>query len=182
MNILKKIFGGLRSDTGKPADNVNKDQKIRIQFEDFELKHFDISSIWEFAIDEEGEENQDETTLRPARNFTIADPSEGMLLVKTQFETVKGKKYFGFCSPAFEINFGKIQPYILTNREKLPFWFGMFQPEQEYLEKFYAQLNETANTLFPIKFKALTPTKGVKLEGLIEGFMYLSGDEMKILK
>jgi hypothetical protein len=182
MNIFKKIFCELRSDMGKPTDTISKDQKIRIQFEDFELKHFDISSIWEFAIDEEGEENQDDTTLRPARNFTIADPSKGVLLVKTQFETVKGKKYFGFCSPAFEINFGKIQPYIITNRGKHPFWLGMFQPEKEYLEKFYAQLNETADTLFPIKFKALTPTKGVKLEGLIEGFMCLSGDEMKVLK
>jgi hypothetical protein len=182
MNIFKKIFGGLDSDARKTTDNLNKDPRIRIQFEYFELKHFDISSIWEFAIDEEGEENQDETTLRPVYNFAIADPSEGMLIVKTQFETAKGKKYLGLCSPAFEFKFGEIQPYVLTNKGKLPFWFGMFQPDKGNLEKSYEQLNETADTLFPIKFKALTPTKGAKLEGIIEGFMYLSGDEVKILK
>lgn len=182
MNIFKKIFGGLDSDGRKPTDNINKDSKIRIQFEDFELKHFDISPIWEFAIDEEGEENQDETTLRPAYNFTIADPSEGMLIVKTQYETAKGKKYIGLCSPAFEFKFGEIQPYIFTNKSKLSLWFGMFQPDKENLEKLYEQLNETADTLFPIRFKGLTPTKGAKLEGIIEGFMYLSGDEMKIVK
>ena len=36
MNIFKKIFGGLDSDARKTTDNLNKDPRIRIQFENFD--------------------------------------------------------------------------------------------------------------------------------------------------
>ena len=161
---------------------IKDEPKIRVQFGDFELTHFDISPIWEFAIDEEGEEGQDETTLRPVFNMAIADPSEGMLVVKTEFETANGKKYLGLCTPAFEFKFGEIQPYMYTHKGVLSFWHGIYQPSEEEIQTLYEQFEESADTLFPIKFKALTETKGAKLEGTIEGFMYYSDGKIQISK
>lgn len=168
--------------TEKSIEQGGSEPKIRVQFEDFQPKHFDIAPIWEFAIDEECEDNQDETTLRPAYHLTIADPSEGLLVVKTQFQTADGKKYHGLCSPAFEYNFGDIQPYLYTENGVLSFWMGIMQPDIEYIDKLYRQFNFTADSLFPIIFKALTPYKGAPLEGQIDGFMYSVGHEVITIK
>lgn len=146
--------------------------KIRIQFEDFTIDKFEIAPIWEFAIDEEGEDEQDETTLRPCFGLTIADPSDGLCIVKTEFETASGKKYFGLCSPSFELKLDEVQPYMYTENGILSFWFGMLEPTRQIIDDLYKQFNETKETLFPIKFKSVVPTKGAKLQGQINGFMW----------
>jgi len=164
-----------------PNNNTNDPSKIRVQFDDFELKHFDIAPIWEFAIDEEGEEGQDETTLRPIFDATIADPADGLCIVKVEFQTSSGKIYFGLCSPAFDFKFGEIQPCMFTDKGILSFWCGMMKPERLQIENLYAQFEETKDTLFPIKFKSLTKSKGAALEGQIDGFMFLENEKVKII-
>ena len=161
----------------------HKQRKLRIQFEDFRLEYFDIALVWEFAIDEEGEEGQDETTLRPCYGLTVADPADGLCIVKTEFETAAGKKYFGLCSPAFEFNMGYIQPFMFTDNTVVSFWFGVREPSQLSIDEIYKQLGETKDTFFPVKFKSVIPTKGVKLQGQIDGFMWKPiGTEKAITK
>jgi hypothetical protein len=163
------------------TDLQDDQPKIRVQFEDFTLDNFDIAPVWEFALDEEGEDGQDETTLRPCSGLTVADPADGLCIVKAEFTTASGKTFFGLCSPAFEFNLADIQPYMFTDKGTLSFWFGMLEPTRQAIDDLYKQFGESKDTLFPIKFKSVTRTKGAKLAGLIDGFMWKPIDGEKVI-
>lgn len=156
-------------------------EKFRLQFDDFELHHFEIAAIWEFAINEELIDEQDETTLRPCLNLRVADPSEGIYIVQAEFETLSGRKLNGLCSPSIDSSLSAIQPYIFTNVGKVMLWYGIAQPSKEEKTRIYQVLEANADSLFPIRFKAKTQAKGVKLEGKIEGFMWLEINSEKII-
>jgi hypothetical protein len=153
---------------------MNEKENIRIQFDKFSLSDFEISPIWEFAIDEEGEEGQDETTLKPRLDIKFPDPSEGLLIVECEFEANSGKKFRGFCSPSFDDSISSIQPYIVTDKQIIMFWFGIVQPDKKTKDGIYEALNETAESLFPIKFQSnLKLEDGQRIIGQIDGFMWM---------
>lgn len=161
---------------------MDKDEKIRIQFADFQNKHFDVASVWEFAIDEEGEDDQDETTLKPRYDINSADASEGLLIVQCKFTTKSGKTFSGLCSPSFEDSLSSIQPYILVDNDFIMFWFGIMQPNNQTKKKVYDTLHETSETLFPIKFESvLTKPDGQKISGQINGFMWRTLADNKVM-
>jgi hypothetical protein len=54
---------------------------IRKQVYDLRLEDFERHPVWEFALDEEGEEGQDEATVRPYSVAGPADSAEGTLVV-----------------------------------------------------------------------------------------------------
>jgi len=156
-------------------------ENLRIQFDDFNLNHFKISPIWEFAIDEEGENGQDETTLKPRFDLKYPDPSEGLLIVECEFVTNSGKHFNGLCSPSFDDSLSSIQPYIIEDNKFVMFWFGIAQPDKEMKESFYEILGETIDSLFPIKFQSkLTMANGSKIIGQINGFMSMTLSDQKI--
>jgi hypothetical protein len=169
--LYKLLFYDKKSSpviTDTPYDQL----KIRVQLDDLTIEDFEVAPIWEFALDEEGEDGQDETTIRPCFSLKVADPADGLFVVKSEFITAHGKKFFGFCTPSFEFKFDEIQPCILTDNGIIPFWSGLLEPTRHLIDELYKQLNENKETLFPIKFKSLVPTKGVKLMGQIDGFMW----------
>jgi hypothetical protein len=64
--------------------------KVRKQV--YELTNRDLleAPVWEFALDEEGEEGQDEATVRPWARQEPLDPTDGMLcLVASCIRLVK---------------------------------------------------------------------------------------------
>ncbi|MDZ4823500.1 MAG: hypothetical protein SH856_08580 [Flavobacteriales bacterium] len=180
--LVKLIFNGIKAlykllfptkvTTPVLAYAEDDQPKIRVQFEDFIIDNFDIAPIWEFALDEAGEDGQDETTLRPCFGLAVADPADGLSVVKSEFLTAAGKKFYGLCTPAFEFRLDEIQPYMFTDNGMLSFWFGMLEPTQQSIDELYKQFNENKDTLFPIKFKSVVPTKGAKLQGQIDDFMW----------
>jgi hypothetical protein len=148
-------------------------ENLRIQFDDFNLSCFDISQIWEFAIDEEGEEGQDETTLKPRLDLKWPNPSEGLLIVECEFDSKSGKRFRGLCSPSFDDSVNSIQPYIIVDNQFINFWFGIIQPDKKTKDKIYEVLNETSDTLFPLKFHSrLEMADGSRISGQIDGFMW----------
>lgn len=149
-------------------------QSIRVQFENFNKSHFDIAPIWEFAIDEEGEDGQDETTLKPRLDLSSPDPSEGSLIIECEFVSKSGKRFSGVCTPWFDNSLSNIQPYIVINGDWVTFWFGVAQPDINTKKKMYDLIGETSDSLFPVKFNSVLPMKdGIQLKGQIEGFMWL---------
>ena len=154
---------------------MDNKENLRIQFDDFNLSHFDISPIWEFAIDEEGEEGQDETTLKPRLDLKFPDPSEGLLIVECEFVTKSGKQFRGLCSTSFDDSLSSIQPYIIADNQFIMFWFGIVQPDKETKDSVYKVLGETTESLFPIKFQSkLTTADGSKISGQVNGFMWMT--------
>ena len=119
--------------------------------------------------------------MRPCYGLTIADPSEGLYVVKTEFVTKAGYKFYGLCTPSLENDLGQVQPYMYTDFGSITFWFGMIEPDIKEIENLYKKLNSTKDDLFPIRYKSLTETKGAKLNGKIDGFMWRPIDEDKVI-
>jgi len=156
--------------------------KIRKQV--YELSPADLEKypVWEFCLDEEGEEGQDEATVKPREDLKIVDPGEGMFVVKTEFVANDGTKFLGYSTPQQEYDLGFIQPIIVTESGQINFWCGMFEPKKEKTQESYTKLGKDSEMLFPITFRALVPTKGVTLEGSIPAFLYRPDEEVKEIK
>jgi hypothetical protein len=121
--------------------------------------------IWEFTLDEEGEEGQDETTVRPRPDLERADPGEGMFVVRAEFVTADGTRFDGFASPHEEDHVGYTQPTIVTGAGQVNFWFGLFPPGPGVVEAAYRTLGKSPAELFPVRYRALVDHGGGDLVG-----------------
>ncbi len=55
--------------------------KVRRRVYELSLDDLDRFPVWEYALDEEGEEGQDEATVRPLDGAGPVDPAEGGRIV-----------------------------------------------------------------------------------------------------
>jgi len=129
--------------------------------------------IWEQALDEEGLPGQDEETVKPRPDLDEADPSEGMFIVRAEFIARDGSRFDGYISPQLDSTFS-VQPTLVTEGGQVNLWCGSVVPEPEQLDKDYALLGKTSSELFPIRFRTIVATRGVRLEGEVPGFLYLA--------
>jgi hypothetical protein len=135
--------------TRKPIDELEP--------EDF--AHF---PIWEFATDEEENEDQDETWVRPLATRVI-EPDCYALSVAARFEAASGMSLFGFVdvTTANEFEFG--HGVLLHNDEYI------FVPSSDYYDakkdrKIVASsLQSKVSEVFPLKFTLLVNVSGEKL-------------------
>jgi len=86
--------------------------KIRKHVYDLSLDDLRKFPIWKFALDEEGDEGQDETTVRPYKISGAFDPSYGMCVVRALFTLADGSKMQGYLTPPFpdDDSLGIVQP------------------------------------------------------------------------
>jgi hypothetical protein len=73
--------------------------KIRKQFDELTLDDVRRFPVWEFALDDGGEEEQDEETERPWKISGPLDPSDGMFSVRASFTLADGTKMNGCSTP-----------------------------------------------------------------------------------
>jgi hypothetical protein len=130
--------------------------RVRKQVYDLTVEDFDQHRVWEFALDEEGEEGQDEATVRPLSIIGPVDPSEGMVIVKAHFTLADGTSMAGYVTPPGpdSSGLGTIQPQILTRQGQVSFWCGVFKPTREGLLQNYGRLARTAEKVFPVRFSS----------------------------
>jgi hypothetical protein len=129
--------------------------------------------IWEFALDEEGEEGQDEETVKPRPDLDRADPADGLFIVRTEFVVADGTRFDGYASPHEDAYLGYTQPTIVTADGQVRFWFGGVPPRPGKLEASYRILGKSAPEVFPVRYRALVEHDGAPLEGEIGAFMHL---------
>ena len=129
--------------------------------------------IWEQALDEVGVPGQDEETVKPRPDLAEADPIDGMFIVRAEFTARDGSRFDGYVSPQLHSTF-RVQPTLVTDDGQVNLWYGSFVPEAEQLARDYALLRKTSDELFPMRFRALVPARGVPLEGDVPGFLYLT--------
>jgi hypothetical protein len=146
--------------------------RIRIQVGDLGPEDLARFPIWEFAIDEEGDEGQDEETVRPRPDLARADPAEGMFIARTEFVAADGTRYYGYSSPDEDGELSYTQPTIVTAEGQVRFWFGGVPPRTGVLEASYRMLGKTATELFPVRYRAVVEHGGAPLEGEIDAFMH----------
>ena len=157
--------------------------RIRKQVYDLTIEDFEQHPIWEFALDEEGEEGQDEATVRPYSLPGPADASEGMAVVKASFILADGTQMFGFLTPPTTLDaggLGTIQPQIITPQGQVSFWYGVLEPTQEHLKKSYERLGRDAKEVFPVRFKSEVEVVGGPVTGTLNGFLYMEMENERI--
>jgi len=149
--------------------------KIRKQV--YKLTAGDLSKfpVWEFALDEENEEGQDEATVRPYEVSGALDPSDGMFVVRAAFTLADGSKVQGYVTPPVQgdDSIGTLQPIIVTAAGQVGFWCGMMSPSPDQLAEKYRSLGRDAGRTFPLQFESQVELVGGPVRGTLRGFIVL---------
>lgn len=168
--------------------------KIRKQVYELTLEDLDKHPAWEFALDEEGEDGQDEATIRPIERDSPVDPDYGMCIVRTSFTLSDGTRYSGFLSPQVsgmpnlfpvegDDGSSATQPSIVTNDGHLMFWYGILKPTPDAILNSYRILGgRTSKEVFPIRFCTDISITTGPVEGEIKGFMFIEKVKCGFLK
>jgi hypothetical protein len=158
--------------------------KIRKQV--YQLTPDDLNRfpIWEFALEEEGEEGQDEATVRPYKVSGALEPSDGMFVVKASFALADGTEMQGYLNPPVngDISLGALQPIIVSNAGQIVFWCGRMTPSPDRLAMWYQFLGRDASRVFPIRFESQVELVDGPVSGSITGFMVLADVKAKTIK
>ncbi|MFB3897408.1 MAG: hypothetical protein ACE14V_14000, partial [bacterium] len=146
---------------------------MRKQLYHLTLADFEEFPVWEFALDEEGVDGQDETTVRPY-NTSEVDPTAGLFVVKAKFILNDGTICYGYLTPqvsGFD-SIGYIQPIIITASGQINFWHGIIKPKDTEITEYYRKLGKNAAQVFPVKYSSELKVINGPVEGTIDGFMY----------
>jgi hypothetical protein len=160
------------------------DVKVRKQVYNLTLADFDRFPVWEFALDEEGEEGQDEATVRPFQFIPPLKPSDGLFVILSDFILADGTRMQGYLTPpAQETNDVRMsQPIIMTEHGQVALWYGILKPSAETISENYRLLNKTSAQVFPVRFKSTVEMQGGSIEGMLDGFLYFRRDESHPLR
>jgi hypothetical protein len=161
----------------------SRPEKIRKQVYELTAADLEHAAVWEFCLDEEGEPDQDEATVKPRADLRKIEDLNGSLVAKTEFTFADGKKAVGCVYATSEPGLPAIQPVIITPRGRVMFWYGVMQPDEKTVAGALATLATICDKPFPIRFSCVVPTKGISIEGNIEGFYhYDRKHEIQVIK
>lgn len=153
------------------------ESRIRKPVGELTLADFLDHPVWEFALDEEGEEGQDESTVRPYDSTDGLDPEGGSVLVRASFHLSDGTTALGYIStPVGDVlGLDTLQPVVVTDLGRVVFWCGSIAPDRAQIAAAYARLGKTSSdSVFPIHFDATIPMTGDRIAGTIAGFIVLT--------
>ena len=152
---------------------------MRVRKQVYELTPDDLQKcpVWEFALDEEGEEGQDEATVRPRPELkAIADRSEGDLVCAAEFRLADDTVLNGYIYAQEETNLGAVQPVIVTRGGQVAFWHGVSKPDPDQIARAYAALGRAKEAVFPVSFRSAVEVEGKRMEGVVPAFLYREDD------
>jgi hypothetical protein len=149
--------------------------KIRKQIHKLTPDDLSASPVWEYALDEEGDPDQDETTVRPYSFSGALDPSVGNIIVAARFWLADGTQLPGYLNPPScdNRNLDSMQPQIVTDSGQISFWRGRLPPETS---RAYQLLGRQAAAVFPIRFESTVPLIAGTVSGTLPGFLCLESD------
>lgn len=153
---------------------------LRIRKQIYELRIADLQAVpvWELAVDEEGVDGQDECTVRPCRLSPPIDGSRGMFVVRAAFTLADGTSAMGYVTPPGhdDDDISSIQPVIVTDDGQIMFWWGILEPQRDWIESAYRLLGRGASDVFPIHYLSDVDAATGPISGDINGFMQLDDD------
>jgi len=150
--------------------------RIRKPASELTVQDLEDYPVWEFALDEEGEEGQDESTVRPCVVNGLIDPDDGQYLIRANFKLANGARMKGWISTPYEREFdlGDVQPVVVTLDDKVAFWCGVIEPKASDIANDYRRLGAaTAQEVFPVQFESDVELVGGPISGEIPGFVVL---------
>ncbi|MFZ2641827.1 MAG: hypothetical protein WA117_12580 [Verrucomicrobiia bacterium] len=152
------------------------DKRIRKQVYELTAGDLDRYPVWEFALDEEEEEGQDEATIRPYELRSSLDPSDGMFIVRARLTLADGTRMLGYLTPPVQgdATLGTLQPAIVTTDAQVSFWYGMCEPKSTEIAENYSRLGKSsADQVFPLRFESDVDLISGVISGEVPGFMVL---------
>jgi hypothetical protein len=163
--------------TMKPPPACDRSQVMRVRKQVYELTLQDLDAfpVWEFRLDEEGEEGRDESTVRPYTAPGPLDPADRMFVVRAAFTVADGSKMRGYFTPPGrgDASLGTLQPIIVTDRGQVRLWCGTTAPDSKRLAQSYELLGKPAKSLFPVQFESEVELAGGLVRGSVPGFLVL---------
>jgi hypothetical protein len=147
---------------------------VRKQIYDLTLADLAQYPVWDFALDEEGVEGQDEATLRPLTGALVADEFPGTV-VRAKFTLADGTVLIGHMTvPGIGDNsILDFHPSIVTETSQINFMFGYNEPSNAEKENVYSILGKSAKQVFPIEFCSDVDQLHPPQCCTIPGFLYL---------
>ena len=150
----------------------------RIRRQVYELTPSDLERfpVWEFALDEEGEEGQDEATVRPYESNGPLNPADSMFIVRASLTLADGTRLKGYLTPPTraEMGLSTLQPAVVVPGGQVSFWCGMVVPPPAKIAKSYALLGKASPArVFPLRFESDVDLIGGPIAGEVPGFLIL---------
>jgi len=149
--------------------------KIRKQVYELTLDDMRRFPVWEFALDEEGEERQDEATVRPCEISGPLDSADRPFIIRAVFTLADNTQMHGcLTTPAHDNEgLGTLQPVIITERGHVLIWRGVIAPDSQTIAHSYAKLGRDAASTFPIHVVSDVELVEAPIRATIPGFMVL---------
>jgi hypothetical protein len=157
-------------------------ERIRRQVYELTLSDLERFPVWEFALDKEGEEGQDEATVRPYDPNGPLDPADGMFIVRTSLTLSDGTRLKGYLTPPSqgEKDLSTLQPAVVVPSGQVSFWCGMIVPPPTHIAKSYALLGKASPAqVFPLRFESDVDLIGGPIAGDVPGFLILEDFETR---
>jgi hypothetical protein len=150
---------------------------MRARKQVYELTLDDLSKfpIWEFRLDKDGADDQDEATVRPFTASGPLDPADRMFVVRAIFTLADGSRMKGYFTPPVRGHegLGTLQPIIVTERGQVRFWCGTAVPDSKRLARSYELLGKDAKRVFPLRFESEVDLVNGPARGSLPGFLVL---------
>ena len=161
----------------KPPPACGGSQSLRVRKQVYELTLQDLSTfpVWEFRLDEKGEEGRDESTVRPYAASGPLEATDRMFVVRAVFTLADGSKMRGYFTPPGrgDAGIGILQPIIVTDRGQVRFWCGTTAPGLKRLAHSYELLGKEAEHVFPLQFESEVELADGPVRGSVPGFLVL---------
>jgi hypothetical protein len=155
-------------------------ERIRRQVYDLRVEDLERYPLWEFALDEEDEEGQDECTLRPSLDGDVPDFSPGTHILVCDVSFANGTTAVGFIYSGEQGDYGTTWPTIATSSGHVSLWLGHTRQienrSQELLAKGFKMLGKDSVTTFPVHFRTRVKINGDIMEFVISSFLATSAD------
>jgi hypothetical protein len=159
--------------------------KVRKPINELTVADLSAFPVWEYASDEEREDGQDETTVRPVNADLPIQPDDGPFQIRAIFTLADGSKMTGFLTvSSMDLSdLGYTQPVIVTDHGQVLFWLGSFA-EDDYPSAAYQTLGHTKAATFPIQVHTDHGILTDDVEISIPGFLVLENwetNEVRVL-
>ena len=126
-------------------------KRVRKQLQELRSEDFESFNRWEYASDEEGDDDQDECTLRPVASTD--NPFERrQTFVQAVFFFPNGRIRLGMVTIGSGEGPAEHQPILFSKDEQIAFYAGTIKPNKKELAHFSKALQAVCEIPFPIRY------------------------------
>lgn len=150
-------------------------RRIRKPIDELTAADFDAHPCWEYATDEEDDDAQDETTVRPLPLERLAGSTQ-QVFVQAVFFFPNGRVRQGMVTLNAGDDVSGRQPALFGDKGLISFYNGSSRPSASALKRFVGEMKKFSAVPFPIRYvSALHGADGQPLAtGTLDGLYWLA--------